>query len=713
MGVISELKRRNVLRMAVLYALAAWLIMQIAEVVTSLAALPTWVGQTTLLLLTLGFPIALAFSWFYEITPEGLALEKDVSRHESITHITGRRIDFIVIALLCAAVIMLALDKWWVSGPPEQSIAVLPFVNLGDDASGDYLGDGIAEEILNDLANLGSLHVAARTSSFYFKGKSASVTSIAQQLGVGTVLEGSVRKSGNRLRVTAQLIDARNGFHLWSKTFDSETGDIFEIQDEIAESITNALKVELVGGAPSKRSAVDTDDFIAYDYYLLGEHHREKRNPESLDKAIELFNQALILDDQFALAYTGLALCYIYQVYYSDMSAEHVVELTTPLLDRALELNPDLARAHSTRASARLLVGDFHTAESGYRKAIELKPNYAGAWSNLGFSLVRQSRLVEADTAYAKAESLDPLNVSQQFNIGALMMLRGKYEQGLAAFEKVIALAPERSRTRAAIAHWSIVYGRYENAAHWIAQMQEHEPADTSTQELLATLYSSLGMWDKAEEPILQAYDKAPDKTYRVTSVAGFYFTAGDSARFNSFVEAEFEKIDQLAPTRYSPLNRARYFWHGVAAMTKGNYAQAIDDFTSSAGGLEGIENLVYDGIGNVKYIAYALQQQGHYDEAKELLNKCLALAIDASNQGWATPTIHYRTAQVYSLLGQSDEAIEQLQQAIDTGWRNAGELETDPLWYRLQDDVRFQNIIADVNRNLATERDRVKLLLK
>jgi len=256
--------------MAVIYVVAAWLIMQVAEVIIGLANLSEWIGPTILALLAIGFPIALIFSWFYELTPEGISLEKDVEATESITHVTGRRMDFIVISLLCAGLIMFAYDKWWIGPPPEKSIAVLPFTNMSADPEQEYFSDGISEELLNVLAKLPGLRVAARTSSFQFKGRNEDIAEIAAALNVAHILEGSVRKSGNKLRITAQLIKADDGFHLWSETFDRELDDVFAVQDEIAGAISDALKVKLALAAgetvfPRVIKAANTD---AYDAYL-------------------------------------------------------------------------------------------------------------------------------------------------------------------------------------------------------------------------------------------------------------------------------------------------------------------------------------------------------------------------------------------------------------------------------------------------------------
>ena len=306
---MSELKRRNVLRMAVLYAVAAWVILQVAEVLIELAKLPDWIGTTTLWLLAVGFPIALIFSWFYEITSEGISLEKDVDRAESITHVTGRRLDFIVISLLCAAVILFAYDKWWMDGQPQQSIAVLPFVNMSDDASNEYFSDGISEELLNLLTKIPELRVISRSSAFSYKGKGIDIPTIAAQLNVTHVLEGSVRKAGNRVRITAQLIEARTDTHLWSETYDRSLDNIFAIQDEIATAVVEQLKVVLLHDAPIARETNPE----AYALYLQGLHLRRQNTARSLEQAQTLLQQALASDPGYAAAWDELSSVYISQ----------------------------------------------------------------------------------------------------------------------------------------------------------------------------------------------------------------------------------------------------------------------------------------------------------------------------------------------------------------------------------------------------------------
>lgn len=721
-----ETHRRGVLQSAAVYIVGAWVLLQAANVLFPGAGIPDSAIRFVFIGMVLGFPLVMVFGWRYDIGGKGIKRTPSVQSVDLEDGLPLRRSDYFLLSGLAALAVTLilgvsinvageagsmvaAVDEQPVA---ENSIAVLPFVNMSNDPDNDYFGDGIAEELLNQLANLTSLHVAARTSSFFFKGKNVSIQSIGRQLGVGTVLEGSVRKSGNKIRISAQLINTADGFHLWSQTFDRKIGDVFAIQEEIAAAITTALKVDVLSKGSNRLAGAPTESADAYDYYLLGQYHREQRNPESLEKSIELFKQALALDDRFALGYAALALSYLYQAYVSDLAPERVVELTRPLIEKSLQLDSTLVAAHAARASVRLLVRDYAVADTGFKKVLELRPNDSGAWSSLGYSLVLQSRLNEAADAYAKSEALDPLNASLKYNIGALMMLTGRFEDGLNAFNKVIELAPKWTRMEAALIHWSVVYGDYEEAARWVIRLLERQPDSASAAASVAQIYGNLGMWDRTRETIFLAYEKAPENVEYMRSVASFYYQTGDHAGFTEFVTREYEKIDPLAPSRHSPTDQARYYWHGVAALHEGNYVQAIDDLTDAAGGRAGIENAVYDEITPLKYIAYALQKQGRHDEADALLQQCLNLATQALAQGWDTPTIHYRTAQIHALLGQSDNAIAQLRLAVNKGWKIAGNLESDLLWSSLQDDVRFQTIVAGANNDIRNERERVKELL-
>jgi len=443
MGLISELRRRNVLRMVVLYAVAAWFIMQVAEVVMDLAKLPDWIGPTTLGLLVVGFPIALIFSWFYELTPEGISLEKDVDPAKSTTHITGRRLDFIVISLLCAAVILFAYDKWWIGGPPEKSIAVLSFENMSGDPEQEYFSDGISEELLNVLAKIPGLRVVARSSSFQFKGENRDIIDIGQQLNVAHVLEGSVRKAGSQLRITAQLIDASNGFHLWSETYDRELENIFAVQDEISVAIVRALKDHLglqVAAAPRVIAAANTD---AHDAYLRGRHLVVQRTRATVEGAVREFEKAIALDPDYAVAHAELAIATLFLTRYAGLTVNEAVATATPHVERAMALDPTLAGAHAATGYVLRFQGNAEEALTHFRQAIQINPNYAIVYNAMGVLLGNfLGHYNEAFAAFETALRLDPLSIPAIANYVRGLIERDRFAEADRELEKLASIAP-------------------------------------------------------------------------------------------------------------------------------------------------------------------------------------------------------------------------------------------------------------------------------
>jgi TolB-like protein len=312
MSFYHELKRRNVFRVGAAYIVAAWLLIQVAETIFPLFGFGDAPARITVILLAIGFPLFLLFSWVFELTPEGLKKEKDIDRTVSVTRKTGKQLDRVIILLLALGLGYFAFDKFvldpardavlveetaqqtrsdvLVESYGDKSIAVLPFVNMSDDARNEYFSDGISEELLNLLAQIPELRVISRSSSFSFKGKDIAIPEVAKQLNVAHVLEGSVRKAGNRVRITAQLIDGRSDTHLWSDTYDRELDDIFAVQDEIAAAISVALKIKLklVAGEMMQPEAIKTANTDAYVAYLQGRELIRGRGWVNMEGAIRL-----------------------------------------------------------------------------------------------------------------------------------------------------------------------------------------------------------------------------------------------------------------------------------------------------------------------------------------------------------------------------------------------------------------------------------------
>jgi TolB-like protein/Flp pilus assembly protein TadD len=482
--------------MAVLYVVAGWVVLQVADVVIGLGILPDWIGPLVFALLLVGFPIALVLSWFYEITPEGIARDEDVARTETLAQVKGRRVDFIVIALLAAAVILFAYDKWWIGPPPEKSVAVLPFLNLSDDPEQGYFSDGVSEELLNVLAKYPDLKVAARQSSFVFKDKDLPVAEIGRQLHVAHVVEGSVRRSGDRLRITAQLINAEDGYHLWSDMFDREFDDVFAIQDEIAREIGEALRIEfeLAGGGKVPPSVIRAADIDAYDVYLEGRNLVHRRDPGSLEQAIRHFERALRLDANFAPAHAQLAIAAMLEIQHGARLPEDARLLAVPHIERALELEPDLAEAHGASALLALFEPDPETAITHAERALALNPSYSDALTWKAVALELLGRFEESFEAYRQVLDVDPLNIIGLRNYAQKLGDRGRTAEAHELADRLITVSPIWACDLHAVT--SLLYeGKIAEGLYWALKQDREagEPVGYATYAL-----SFVGEYDES-----------------------------------------------------------------------------------------------------------------------------------------------------------------------------------------------------------------------
>jgi len=562
MGLVSELRRRNVLRMAVLYVVAAWLVMQVAEVIIGLAELPGWSGQIVLALLAVGFPIALIFSWFYELTAEGISLEKDVAVAESISHVTGRRMDFIVISLLCAAVILFAYDKWWIGPPPESSIAVLAFENMSDDPGQEYFSDGISEELLNLLAQNPELAVISRSSSFSFKGKDVAVPEIARQLNVAHVLEGSVRKAGNRVRITAQLIEVSSDSHLWSESYDRELDDIFAIQEDIARVIARELLAHFRGFESRQISTRNPEAYDiyfkgrhpanpeVYEAYLKGRYHLNKWTVEGFAKGLEYFQQAVDMDPNYALAHAGLAESYSTLGLFGVLPLEEAYPKSKAIVMKALELDDTLAEAHSSLADVKFFYDwDWEGAEREYKRAIELNPGYAIARNNYAFYLTALTRHDDALAEIKRARELNPISLVINSDLGWAYYFARQYDQSILQFQRALQLDPNLVISHFALGH---VYLQKEMFVKSVAAFQKAvslSPGDLESMAGLGHAYAVVGRREDALGIVARLKQPSQQKLIPSWGIATIYI--GLDNKDEAFVWLEKALVDHLPPLVY------------------------------------------------------------------------------------------------------------------------------------------------------------------
>ncbi len=438
MSIFDELRRRNVFRVGAAYLVAAWLLLQLTDIVVPIFQLPDSVSRSILFLLLIGFVLALIFAWAYELTPEGIKRDADVDRADSVTRYTGRKLDLTIIALMAIAIVYLVIDNYVLDDRPieiaddERSIAVLPFMSLSNDDSDGYFGKGIAEELLNALAQFPDLRVAARTSAFSFEGKDIDLREIGETLGVAHVLEGSVRRSGERLRVTAQLIRASDGFHLWSEIFEREVTDIFAIQDEIVGELSRVLQFRLGVGVGAGRASGKTTTPQAYDAYLKGlDLWWDRSGPDNRANAIATFLRVTELDPDFADGWAAYAASLVQsaRVTWPHLTIETYPDAVEAAFARALAIDPENVRALASLAYWHTFISiDLGKAKAALDRAMARAPNN----SLVQYMAANIANAVGDSAAMARAmkRSLadDPLNRTKQRVDFEMAASHGEYD---------------------------------------------------------------------------------------------------------------------------------------------------------------------------------------------------------------------------------------------------------------------------------------------
>jgi len=529
MSFIGELQRRNVIRVAITYVVAAWVLTQVMEIATDAFGAPDWVLKIFIVLIVLGFIPAVIFSWVYELTPEGIKRESEVQRDASITSHTAKRLDIAVIALLVAVVVLYAVDRFGGPGaerpaPVEvaavadvgeiNSIAVLPFEDFSAGRDQVHLAEGLADTLLHMLAQVPKLKVAARTSSFSFRGTNADIAEIGRELGVGAVLEGSVQRSGDTLRIIAQLIRVSDQSHLWSQTFDRPTGDIFAVQDEIANAVVVALRP---GDEAAAEAALTSDrtSVEAYEHFVKGDRLWQVRSKEAIEESITEFKAAVAADPDYAPAHAGLAMAYIFSTYYGDRTFKEVKLIAEAEIERALALDPELGFAHAARGQVLSIQEDNEGAEAAYRKAIEFDPSDATVYAWLsGIVSNDLSRWDEGRALLKKAYELDPRNL---FVLGAYagdLAGFGDYEGALEVYRRGVALEPDSPRAYNNLANLHTRYGRHDDAIRAYLAQIERSPDSWGPYRGIAARFLSLDDQESAEEWFAKAKALNPNIEY-------------------------------------------------------------------------------------------------------------------------------------------------------------------------------------------------------
>jgi TolB-like protein len=714
----EELKRRNVFRMTIAYVIVAWLILQVGDTLAPALHLPDWVNSTLAFFLILGFPLAVFFAWAYEITPEGIKRESEIDRARSITHVTGRKLDRAITVVLVVALGYFAFDKFvldpsrdaelvqaateavaeQVAMPgeaetPEKSIAVLPFANMSDEAGNEYFSDGISEEILNALAKVKGLKVAGRTSSFAFKERSEDLRTIGDALGVSYILEGSVRKAGVKVRITAQLIKADDGFHLWSDTYDRELTDVFAIQDEIAQAIFDQLKVHLTGEQGDIQFAASQADPEAFDLYLEAKQKIYMRKRAPLEEAAELLDRSIAIDPGYAPAYAqrGITDMMLSDQQYGTIPAAAAIEQAKIMLDQALLLEPDSAEAWAGRGLYLNSMGDHEKASEALRRALAINPNLVNARNWLATALYLSGDLDGSFRARQEVLVRDPLYLPGIYNLLDDYFLYGDIEKAQALLDRVKPYMPASTILTFYEGVLHFVAGRVANSLPHFESAVEMEPENQSMKGSFsrALFYSwqnerlaevgldryrvyALMRLDRPEEASMLAWEMAANDN-NVKGLFRLLMAQGRCVELIEYVESRWP------------------------------YLQAFEmDFPERDGWSEDS----YLGL-----IAFCYQRLGNQEKFQEALSRFKA-ALDYQRHIGANNHWFAFAEAVYAVLaGDHETAMSKLEKALEGGFTVNPKLSrTWPMFAPLDGDPRFEVIMNRMVEHLNSERAKMGL---
>lgn len=558
-SLFSELRRRNVLRAGVLYIGAAWALAQGLAQLLPLFGDYAWIARWFVLAAAVGFPFWIAFAWFYELTPQGLKRESEIAADASITRGTGRTLDRAIIAVLALAVVLLLTNTFRARAPdigsagtaaPIKSIAVLPLLNESGDASQDYFSDGLSEELISALGQVHQLKVIGRNSSFQFRGRQQDDTAaIGTRLGVATLLEGTVRKQGDTVRIVASLVNAADGSQLWSQTYERQLKDVFAVQSEIATAVANALKATLLGRSIEITDKPPSGNLAAYDALLQGRYYAERRNHADYLKAVGFYQQAIALDPDYALAYARLAIA---EQWFLDWAIDDPSQraptqaLAREHAARAVALDPQLAASQGALGVVQAWSNlDVRSAETTLKKAVALDPGNAETAYQLADVTASLGRLDEAVAMMRRVLALEPLTASFHFYTGQFLLAQGKLDEAEAELKRAIELQPAASGYRSYLAAVYIKRGQPDLA---LATAQAEIPG-YNRRSSLAEVHAMRGEQAQAEAQVHEMIRLDGDVS--PINLVSYYAYRGDVDQAFAWLEHGLKVRDPGVTTLY------------------------------------------------------------------------------------------------------------------------------------------------------------------
>jgi len=683
----NELKRRNVVRVSIAYIVASWLLIQAAGALEPALLLPEWVDRVVTVFLMIGFPIVIIFAWAFELTPDGVKLTKDVDRSSSITKSTGKKLEYFTIAGLSLVVVFFVVREFLPAETAPQieepvaveqtspsSIAVLPFEDYSENGDQDHFSRGIAEEILNLLAKTRGLRVAARTSSFAFAGTELDIRDIGEKLSVDTVLEGSIRKSGDTIRITAQLINIEDGYHLWSETYDRNYSDIFRIQDEIASSILTSLKVHLLGEEEQQVVSERTRNLDAYSTYLIGKERMSLRKQEDIESAREKFEQAIEIDPDYAPARVALAHAWLLleRFEFGEADTADVDAVVIPQLSAALELSPNSAEAIALRGLHHFNRYRYEEALEDFDRAIQLNPNDALAhlWRSEVFHKKAQYLDMLADKE--KAYSLDPmsLDISSElaYDYGSFWRPRDADR----IIERMFELHPDHPRAYQALGANLGSHGRNAEMTLMLEEALQKHPDNENFKGWHAWSLLTIGLFDEAEA-------RGDDRVN-----FWIYMDQGRLEKARELVEKGLaEDMDHwLDPARYYHLTLRPEMGEQPFKAAVANQITRLDE-----------KNVPWRDECR-PYTLYALRQAGVSDGVDTILESCLKRTEERLKAKYLCPCTWFNLVLVATLDNRIEDAVMRADEWLTRG-DSFSLLRNDPVFNSWSDQSAHDEILT------------------
>lgn len=717
-AVLTELNRRKVLRTVGAYAVAVFVVLQLMDAAVEPLRLPDWLPTLVVIVLILGFPLVFILAWHFDITSEG------VKKTKTVSSMTGLQ-NTVLFSMMMLGVFGLGYGFYgyysnvFTAGPstelqslvsqerefvaPENSIAVLPFADLSEDSSQGYFSDGIAEEILNVLANVKGLHVAARTSSFAFRAPEKDIREIGRLLNVSAVLEGSIRKSGDRIRLTAQLINVEDGYHIWSNSYDRELDDVFAIQDEVASAIAEAL-VDSFAGLEEK-PASRTSDLAAFEAYRTGRLHWWRRSPDELQKAITLFAKALEHDPSFAPAYAAMADSWLLLAMYGNLTNMNATERAMPMIEKALEIDPGSSEAFAALGLARWQIGQRDAAESALRQAIKLNDNYIPAYLWMGGLLGELGRLPEQSQILQQAMVIDPLNELLAINVATNLTRQGNYEGGKELLQNLVSLRPDSATLLRIMSGHAIQSGDLVKGWQYANRSYDLEPDSPVVIEMLAGAWASIGVTDKAEQLLLEGLEIAGDNFGLQSSYFFVLMRQGRLEKAESLLTEQFGNSIESLPEQ---LQQYYYFQKGMISLAARDNDGARNFFEKAM-----LDES--DQTWNGKQVLYAtILSALHLDAgntvlAEQRLETAERSVRRARINGVDDADIYYTESSIYALKGETGAALDSLQKAYERGFRAVWMLEIDLRLASIHAEPQFAEIKQQIEKDIVQARTEVE----